>query len=217
MSPTRRPRVVIADDHTLIAEGCTKLLEPEFEVVGTFADGQALLAAVPELKPDVIVLDVGMPLLNGLEAGKRIKSLSRSIKTVYLTMNTDLGVAAEAFRGGASGYLLKTSAAAELVIAVREVLKGKKYVSPLVTTDVDGFFLDIRVSKLGQEKLTSRQREVLQLLAEGRSMKEVAYSLKMTPRTVAFHKYKIMDQLRLRTNAELVRYAIREHLISPRP
>jgi len=208
--------VVIADDHTLVAEGCINLLEPEFEVVGTFADGQALLAAVPTLRPDVIVLDVGMPLLNGLEAGKRIKKLARAIKIVYLTMNTDLGVAAEAFRNGASGYLVKTSAAAELLTAVREVLKGKRYLSPLVTKDADGFFLESRVSKLGQEKLTPRQREVLQLLAEGRSMKEVAYALKMTPRTVAFHKYKLMDLLRLRTNAELVRYAIREHLISPR-
>ncbi len=216
MSPTGRPKVVIADDHTLVAEGCIKLLEPEFEVVGTFADGQALLAAVPTLRPDVIVLDVGMPLLNGLEAGKRIKKLARAIKIVYLTMNTDLGVAAEAFRNGASGYLLKTSAATELQTAVREVLKGKRYVSPLVTKDADGFFLESRVSKLGQETLTPRQREVLQLLAEGRSMKEVAYALKMTPRTVAFHKYKIMEHLRLRTNAELVRYAIREHLVSPR-
>jgi len=157
-----------------------------------------------------------MPLLNGLEAGKRIKKLARAIKIVYLTMNTDLGVAAEAFRNGASGYLLKTSAAAELVTAVREVLKGKRYVSPLVTKDADGFFLESRVSKLGQEKLTTRQGEVLRLLAEGRSMKEVAYALKMTPRTVAFHKYRIMEHLRLRTNAELVRYAIREHLVSPR-
>jgi DNA-binding NarL/FixJ family response regulator len=207
---------LIADDHTFVAEACAKLLEPEFEVVGTFADGQALLAAVPELKPDVIVLDVGMPLMNGLEAGKRIKRLVRTVRIVYLTMNADLGVAAEAFRGGASAYLLKTSAAAELVIAVREVLKGKQYVSPLVTNDVEGFFLETRVSDMGQEKLTNRQREVLQLLAEGRSMKEVAYILKLTPRTVAFHKYKIMERLRLKTNAELVQYAMREHVISPR-
>lgn len=216
MSPTRRPRVLIADDHTFVAEACVKLLEPEFEVIGTFADGQALLAAVPALKPDVIVLDVGMPLMNGLEAGKRIKKLVRTVRIVYLTMNTDLGVAAEAFRGGASAYLLKTSAAAELVTAVREVLKGKQYISPLVTNDVEGFFLETRVSDMGQEKLTNRQREVLQLLAEGRSMKEVAYILKLTPRTVAFHKYKIMERLRLKTNADLVQYAMREHVISPR-
>jgi len=216
MSPVGRPRVLIADDHTFVAEACVKLLEPEFEVVGTVADGQALLAAVPNLKPDVIVLDVGMPLLNGLEAGKRIKKMVRAIRIVYLTMNTDLGIAAEAFRGGASGYLLKTSASAELVTAVREVLKGKRYVSPLVTNDVEAFFLETRVTHMGQEKLTNRQREVLQLLAEGRSMKEVAYTLKLTPRTVAFHKYKIMERLRIKTNSELVQYAMQEHMISPR-
>jgi DNA-binding NarL/FixJ family response regulator len=193
-----------------------KLLEPEFDVIGTFADGQALLAAVPELKPDVIVLDVGMPLMNGLEAGKRIKKLLRAVRIVYLTMNTDVGIAAEAFRGGASGYLLKSSAAAELVTAVRDVLKGKQYVSPLVAHDVEAFFLEARISHMGQAELTNRQREVLQLLAEGRSMKEVAYILKLTPRTVAFHKYKIMERLRVRTNSELVQYAIREHIISPR-
>jgi DNA-binding NarL/FixJ family response regulator len=216
MSPSRRPRVLIADDHTFVAEACGKLLEPEFEVVGIVADGQALLEKAPDLKPDIVVLDVGMPLLNGLEAGKRIKSIVRTVKIVYLTMNNDLGIAAEAFRLGASGYLLKTSAASELPIAIREVLKGKLYVSPLITKDVDTFFLEIRVSHMGQEKLTNRQREVLQLLAEGRSMKEVAYILKLTPRTVAFHKYKIMELLRLKTNADLVQYAIREHVISPR-
>jgi DNA-binding NarL/FixJ family response regulator len=216
MNRTSRPRVLIADDHTLVAEACVKLLEPEFEVIGTFANGQTLLTAVPELKPDVIVLDVGMPLMNGLEAGKRIKRLFRSVRIVYLTMNTDVGIAAEAFRGGASGYVLKSSAASELASAIREVLKGKQYVSPLVTSDMEGFFLETRVSKMGQETLTNRQREVLQLLAEGRSMKEVAYVLKLTPRTVAFHKYKIMERLRLRTNSDLVQYAIREHIISPR-
>ncbi len=216
MSPSRRPRVLIADDHTFVAEACVKLLEPEFEVVGIVADGLALLEKAPDLKPDIIVLDVGMPLLNGLEAGKRIKSLVRTVKIVYLTMNNDLGIAAEAFRLGASGYLLNTSAASELASAIREVLNGQLYVSPLITKDVDAFFLEIRVSHMGQEKLTERQREVLQLLAEGRSMKEVAYILKLTPRTVAFHKYKIMEILRLKTNADIVQYAIREHVISPR-
>jgi DNA-binding NarL/FixJ family response regulator len=215
MAPIKRSRLVIADDHTLVAEACVTLLQPEFEVIGIFADGQTLLAAVPELKPDVIILDVGMPLMNGLEAGKRIKKLLRTARIVYLTMNHDMGVAAEAFRSGASGYLLKTSAAAELAIAVREVLKGKPYISPRVTNDVEGFFLETRVSHIGQEKLTNRQREVLQLLAEGKSMKEVAYILKLTSRTVAFHKYKIMEVLRIRTNAELFQYAMREHIISP--
>jgi DNA-binding NarL/FixJ family response regulator len=212
-----RAQLVIADDHTLVAEACVKLLEPEFEVIGIFADGQSLIAALPQLKPDVIVLDVGMPVMNGLDAGRRIKKVVRTAKIVYLTMNTDIGVAAEAFRAGASGYLLKTSAAAELAIAVRDVLKGRQYVSPLVTNDVEGFFLEARISHMGQEKLTNRQREVLQLLAEGKSMKEVAYILKVTPRTVAFHKYKIMGVLRVRTNAELFQYAMREHIIAPQP
>lgn len=217
MSPTRRPRVLIADDHTLVAEACVKVLEPEFEVVGTFANGQELLAAVPELKPDVIILDRGMPLINGLEAGRRIKRLLRAVRIVYLTTNSDAGIAAEAFRGAASGYLLKSSAAAELVTAVREVLKGEQYISPLVTNDVEGFSFETRVSRISREQqLTNRQREVLQLLADGRSMKEVAYILKVAPRTVAFHKYKIMERLRVRTNSELIQYAIREHIISPR-
>ena len=215
MSPTKRPRVLIADDHFFVAEACARILEPELEVAGIFTDGQSLLDAVPALKPDVIILDVAMPLMNGLEAGKRIKRLQRTVKIVYLTMNADLGVAAEAFRCGASGYLLKTSAGTELISAVREVLKGEYYVSPLVTSDTDSFFLDIRVSDPRQEILTSRQREVLQLLAEGRSMKEIAYILKLTPRTVACHKYKVMERLRVKTNAGLVQYAIQQHVISP--
>ena len=215
MSPAKRPRVVIADDHVFVAEACAKVLEPELEVVAIFTDGQTLVEMIPKLEPDVIVLDVGMPLMNGLEAGKRIKKLLRTVKIVYLTMNSDLGVAAEAFRSGASGYLLKTSAGSELLSAVRAVLKGEKYVSPLVTNDVEAFFLETRVSDMGQETLTNRQREVLQLLAEGRSMKEVAYVLKLTPRTVAFHKYQIMARLRIKTNAELIQYALREHVIPP--
>jgi len=216
MSAGSKPRVLIADDHTFVADACAQVLHEEFEIVGEVKDGQALLEIAPKLKPDVIVLDIGMPLMNGLEAGKRIKKLLRGVRLVYLTMNTDLGVAEEAFRGGASGYLLKTSAATELVVAVREVLKGKKYLSPLVTNDSESFFLDVRVSNTGREELTNRQREVLQLLAEGRSMKEAAYTLQLTPRTIAFHKYQIMQRLRLKTNAELIEYALRKHFISPK-
>jgi len=208
-------RILIADDHSVVRAGLRTLLESHagWEVCAESPDGRDAIEKATKLKPDVAVLDIGMPMMNGLEAGKRIKKLVRAVKIVYLTMNSDVGVAVEAFRGGASGYLLKTSATAELVTAVREVLKGKQYVSPLVTKDVDGFFLETSVSNMGQERLTNRQREVLQLLAEGRSMKEVAYILKLTPRTVAFHKYKIMQRLRLKTNAELVQYAMREHVI----
>lgn len=207
---------MLADDHVLVAQAFVKILEPEFEVMGTFSDGQSLLAALPSLKPDLVVLDVGMPLMNGFEAGRRIKKLMHSVKILYLTMNCDIGMAAEAFRCGASGYLLKTAGASELAIAVREILAGQQYISQLLTRDPERFFLESRVLETDKEELTSRQREVLQLLTEGRSMKEVAYILKLTPRTVAFHKYRIMDRLHMRTNAELVQYAMKEHIISSR-
>jgi len=153
--------------------------------------------------------------MNGLEAGKRIKQQARSVKLLYLTMNHDSAIAAEAFRVGASGYLLKTSGAEELGEAIREVLKGNRYISRLVANDVESFLFEVRVSEAPSEELTSRQREVLQLLAEGRSMKEIAFVLKMSARTVAFHKYRIMERLRIKTNAELVQYAIREHFVAP--
>ena len=207
------PRVLIADDHTLVAESLRKLLESEFSVVGTVADGRALLRAVPELKPDVIVLDIGMPLLNGLDAGEQVKQKVPGVKLVYLTMNQDAEIASEAFRRGASGYLLKTCVASELVAAIRNVLKGKSYVSPRIAREMKP-----ALSRSGKPrprpKLTPRQIEVLQLLAEGRSMKEVAGVLNLTPRTVAFHKYRIMEVLRLKSNAELVQYAIRNRIIS---
>jgi DNA-binding NarL/FixJ family response regulator len=190
------------------------MLEPEFDVLAIFSESKILLTAVPELKPEIVILDIGMPLMNGLEAGKRIKQLSHSVKLVYLTMNTDIEIAAEAFRCGASGYLLKTSGAMELVKALREVLKGNLYISPLVTTDTESFFLNVRLTIKVNEELTGRQREVLQLLAEGRSMKEVGTLLNLTARTVAFHKYRIMERLHIKTNAELVKYAMREHLVS---
>jgi len=205
--------VLIADDHTLVAESCKKLLEGEFEVMGTVADGRALLRAVPELKPDVVVLDVAMPLLNGLDAGEQLGQTAPQVKLVFLTMNTDTDLAAEAFRRGAAGYLLKTCAASELSTAIREVLQGRTYVSPSMTADLKASFRHDG-KPLARARLTPRQREVLQLLAEGRSMKEVAVVLNLMPRTVAFHKYRIMQVLRVKTNAELVQYAIRNRLIS---
>lgn len=208
-----RPRVLIADDHTLVAESCKKLLEGEFEVVGTVADGRALLRAVPELRPDVAVVDVAMPLLNGLDAGEQLRQTAPQVKLVFLTMNTDADLAAEAFRRGASGYLLKTCAASELSAAIREVLKGKSYVSPSIAAELKASFRHDGKPQ-ARPRLTPRQREVLQLLAEGRSMKEVAVVLNLMPRTVAFHKYRIMHVLRVKTNAELVQYAIRNQLIA---
>jgi DNA-binding NarL/FixJ family response regulator len=209
------PKVLIADDHTLVAEACKKLLEEQYEVVGTVSDGRSLVRAAVELRPHLIIVDVAMPLLNGLDAGQQIKELLPGIKLVFVTMNHDADLAAEAFRRGASGYLLKTCAASELAIAVREVLRGKSYLSPLIARDTVDFLLR-QDKKLVEDanKLTERQREVLQLLAEGKCMKELAGVLNVTPRTVAFHKYRIMEVLNAKSNAELVQYAIRHHLIA---
>jgi len=209
------PRILIADDHTLVAEACKKLLESDYEIVGTVGDGRSLVRAAAELRPHLIIVDVSMPLLNGLDAAQQVKELMPSIKVIFLTMNHDVDLAAEAFRRGASGYLLKTCAASELAIAVREVLRGRSYLSPMIAKDTVDFLLrqDKRLVDEA-DKLTERQREVLQLLAEGKCMKEVAAVLNLTARTVAFHKYRIMEVLNVRTNAELVQYAIRNHLIA---
>src|ERR1700752_267719 len=209
------PKILIADDHTLVAEACKRLLDSEYEVVATVSEGRSLVRAAGELKPHLIIVDVAMPLLNGLDAGQQIKEMMPSVKLVFLTMNNDADLAAEAFRRGASGYLLKTCAASELVIAVREVLRGKSYLSPMIAKDTVDFLLrqDRKLIDEG-ERLTVRQREVLQLLAEGKCMKEVAGVLNVTTRTVAFHKYRIMEVLNVRSNAELVQYAIRQHLIA---
>lgn len=214
---TRRnlPRIIIADDHTLVAEACKKLLESDYEIVATVGDGRSLVRAAAELRPQLIIVDVSMPLLNGLDAGQQVKELIPSVKLVYLTMNHDADLAAEAFRRGASGYLLKTCAASELAIAVREVLRGKSYLSPMIAKDTVDFLLrQDKVLVEESQRLTERQREVLQLLAEGKCMKEVAGVLNVTTRTVAFHKYRIMEVLNVKSNAELVQYAIRQHLIA---
>mgnify|MGYP001142994632 CR=1 FL=1 len=212
---TSRSRILIADDHTLVAELCKKLLQAEFDVVGTACDGRALVRMATDLKPDVIVVDVAMPILNGLDAGQQIKERLPAVKLVFLTMNPDPEVAAEAFRRGASGYLLKTCAADEMVIAVRKVLRGMSYMSPSLSKDSIRFLRNqSKVLVEEQERLTERQREVLQLLAEGKVMKEVGGILNMTTRTVAFHKYRIMEVIGARSNAELVRYAVRNHMIA---
>jgi DNA-binding NarL/FixJ family response regulator len=206
---------VIADDHTLVAEACKKLLESEYEVVATVSDGRALVRAAAELKPHLIIVDVAMPLLNGLDAGQQVKEILPAVKLVYLTMNHDIDLAVEAFRRGASGYLLKTCAASELVIAVREVLRNKSYLSPMIAKDTVNFLLRQDKKLIDEEdRLTERQREVLQLLAEGKCMKEVAGVLNITTRTVAFHKYRIMEVLNAKSSAELVQYAMRNHLIA---
>jgi DNA-binding NarL/FixJ family response regulator len=207
----RAPRVLLADDHALLLGAFEKLLAAECEIVGQASDGRALVAAAEELKPDIIVLDIAMPLLNGLEAGRQIKRKLRDVKLVFLTMNEDPELAAEAFRSGASAYLLKRSAASELTTAIREVMNGRSYVTPLITSGMVGSLLKERDT--GEADLTSRQREVLQLLAEGHSMKEVANLLNLTPRTVAFHKYEMMKRLNVNSTAELIQYAVKRHIV----
>lgn len=210
-----RPRVLIADDHNLVAEAFKKLIEGDFEVIDIVGDGEALIAAVNRLVPDVVLVDIGMPLLNGLDAGEQLRKQRRTLKIIYLTMNQDRAVAAEAFRRGASGYLLKTCAGGELIAALKTVLRGRTYVSPEIARDARELRLEFEGTSGLPGKLTDRQRQVLQLLAEGKSMKEVGKLLTLTPRTVAFHKYRIMEILHIRNNAELVQYAIREHIIHP--
>ena len=206
-----RPRVLLADDHVLLLGAFAKLLAEECEIVGQVSDGRALVAAAEKLEPDVIVLDISMPLLNGLEAARQIKQRYRNIKLVFLTMNENANLAAEAFRLGASGYVLKRSAPNELATAIREVVQGRSYVTPLVTEGLVGSLQ--RVNEPETPELTGRQREVLQLLAEGHSMKEVANVLSLTPRTVAFHKYRMMEQLRIKSTAELIQYAIKHNIV----
>ena len=206
------PRVILADDHTLMLDALKKLIEPEFEVVGTFADGHSLVDAAPALNPSVIVLDIGMPTMNGLNAGHRLKQLMPLVKLVYLTMNHDPDIAGEAFRLGASAFLLKNSAATELLHAIRQVVRGGYYVTPLMTEGMDGSFVQNLKERKSKYSLTLRQKEVLQLLAEGRSMKQVAFVLNVSPRTVAFHKYTMMEHLHIRSSAELIEYAMRSSL-----
>ena len=205
-----RPRILMADDHLLLLEAFRALLEPEFEVVGTVTDGRKLLEEFSRLNPDIVLLDVAMPLLNGLDAGRQLKTLRRSVKLIYLTMNPNPDLAGEALRLGASGYVLKSSAAQELRQAIQEALRGRSYITPLITRDVVDSLIEPRT---GRQDLTIRQREVLQLLAEGRSMKEVAAILDLTPRTVAFHKYRMMEQLHLKTSAELVQFAVKQGIV----
>jgi DNA-binding NarL/FixJ family response regulator len=209
-----RPRIIIADDHTLIAEACKQLLETEFEVVAIVSNGQALIDSVCRLNPDVALVDISMPLLNGLDACEHIRSVKRTVKIVFLTMNADRAMAAEAFRRGAFGFLPKTAAAAELPIAIRSVIKGKPYISPLIGGDSFDLKTEYEGTNGMPGLLTTRQKQVVQLLAEGKSMKEVASDLTLTPRTVAFHKYRVMEILHLKNNAELVQYAMKERMVA---
>jgi DNA-binding NarL/FixJ family response regulator len=209
-----KPRLLLADDHTLVVEAFTRLLEDEFEIVKSVSDGISLLREAPALKPDVVILDLGMPLLNGMDAGRELKRILPSTKIVILTMSEDFELAAEALRTWASAYLLKKSAARELVKAIHEVLAHRTYITPRVAQSVlDEFIRDPRPDH--RRHLTRQQRKVLQLLAEGKSMKEAAAALNISTRTVAFHKYQIMQEHGLKNNSEIVMFAIRERVVAP--
>ena len=207
-------RILIADDHQLLADACKNLLEPEFSVVSTVTDGRDLADAVAALRPDIILLDIYMPRLNGLDAGEQVKKRNPGIKLVFLTMTLAADVAAEAFRRGASGYVLKQSAGAELLLAVRKVNRGESYLSPLVAKETVTFLLNKREPLSEEKRITRRQSEILQLLAEGMSMKQVANVINVKPGTVAFHKYRMMETLNISTNAELLGYALKHQMIA---
>jgi DNA-binding NarL/FixJ family response regulator len=206
-------RILIADDHRLLADACKSLLEPEFQVVGIVTDGRGLIRSAVELKPDIIILDIHMPQLNGLDAAEQIKTKMPGVKLVFLTMNMEAEVAAEAFRRGASAYVLKQSAADELLLAVRKVKEGLSYLSSLLTKETVVFLQREQKGCSKEKRITQRQSEVLQLLAEGMSMKEVANVIDTTPGTVAFHKYKMMETLNIKTTAGLIEYAIKHHIL----
>jgi DNA-binding NarL/FixJ family response regulator len=212
----KSPRVLLADDHAMIIEGLRRVLEPEFEIVGAVADGRALVAAAEKLRPDIIVADVSMPLLNGIEAARQIRKRSRKVRIIFLTMHPDVTYAAEAIRAGGSGYILKSSAGVEIVEAIREALRGRTFITPSINRVV----VQGQIERAGRQEelhagLTTRQREVLQLIAEGRNTKEMAEILHVSPRTIEFHKYRIMKALGLGTTAELVQYAIKRGIASP--
>jgi DNA-binding NarL/FixJ family response regulator len=209
---TARTRVLIADDHSIVAEGLRSILEKRFAVVGIVADGRQLLEEAPRLKPEIIVLDISMPRLNGLDAAEQLKVLLPTVKFVFLTMRDDPNLAAAALELGAIGYVLKHSAASELLNAVANVLRGESYVTPKLRAD-NWAVQEARAQQFSK-KLTPRQKEVLQLLAEGRPMKEIAGTLKVSEKTIMFHKYHIMQSHNLKNNADLVLFALKHHLIS---
>jgi DNA-binding NarL/FixJ family response regulator len=208
----RRTRVLLADDHAIVAEGLATLLKGHFDLVGTAGNGNELVDTARKLRPDVIVADIAMPVLSGLEALRRLKSARSDAKVIFLTMHADAQLATEAFRAGACGYVLKQSAGEELIAAIQEVLQGKTYLTPLITKDVITALTES--TPRSDVKLTPRQREVLRLIAEGRRMKEIGAILQLSTRTVESHKYEMMRALGVESTAELVRYAIQIGLVA---
>jgi len=212
----KKTRVLLADDHKIVLEGLRSLLEPEFEIVGAVEDGRALVAEAKRLSPEVVVADISMPGLNGIDAAKQIRKIDAHIKIVFLTMHADVNYAASAFEAGASGFVLKHSAPQELITALREAVQGRTYVTPMIAGDLIDSYQN-RSCQQGELKvaLSPRQREVLQLLAEGKSTKEAAAMLNISPRAAEFHKYRMMEQLNIKSSAELIQYAVKHGLVSP--
>jgi DNA-binding NarL/FixJ family response regulator len=210
----KRYKILVADDHPIVRDGLRHILEKDFDVVGSVGDGRTLLKEAKRLNPDIVLVDISMPIVNGIEATRQISQSSLQTKVVVLTMYSDVTYASEVFEAGASGYVLKNAGSEEIRTAIHEAIAGKKYVTPQIARDVR--FVQPGSNSGGKRanQLTTRQREVLQLLAEGRTGKEIADVLCVSPRTVEFHKYNIMEELGLRTTAELTRYAIRHGFIS---
>jgi DNA-binding NarL/FixJ family response regulator len=204
-----RPRVLLADDHTLVLDGFRKLLEDRCEIVGVAEDGRTLLRMAQELQPEIVTLDISMPQLNGVDAARKLKKILPRTKLIFVTMHADPAYVNEAFKAGAAGYLLKRSAGSELLQAIQSVMDGQCYVTPLVAKGlVQSVVTGGRPAVQKEKSLTSRQREVLQLVAEGMTVKEIASALSLSPKTVEFHKSQIMTELDLHTTAELTKYAL---------
>jgi DNA-binding NarL/FixJ family response regulator len=211
-----RPRILLGDDHTLVLDGFRKLLEDRCEIVGAAEDGRTLLRMAQELEPDIITLDISMPQLNGVDAARKLKKILPRTHLIFVTMHDDPAYVNEAFKAGASGYLLKRSAGSELRQAIQSVMDGQCYVTPLVAKGlVQSVISRGRPPVLQDKSLTARQREVLQLVAEGMTVKEIASTLNLSPKTVEFHKSQIMTQLDLHTTAELTKYALVHGLLAP--
>jgi DNA-binding NarL/FixJ family response regulator len=210
-----RPRVLLADDHRVLSDGLRSLLQPHFDVVGIVSDGRELVAAAKRLDPDIVVLDISMPSLNGIEAARLLRSASSRAKIVFLTMHREVSYAARALEAGASGFVLKHSAASELVTAIQEALKGGTYITPQMASELlDSYRRGVPAGALASDELTRRQREVLQLVTEGRSAKEIATILSISRRTAEFHKARLMETLGMQNTVDLIHYAIRTGICS---
>jgi DNA-binding NarL/FixJ family response regulator len=207
-----KPRILIADDHALVIEGFRRILEEHYELVGMAGDGYQLLVAAKTVQPDIVILDISMPLLNGIDTARQLKKISPTAKIIIVTMHAGADYVRSAFEAGASAYVLKGSAVDELTLAIQAVLEGHSYITPLITKDLVEVYLSTASEK--RRDLTPRQREVLQFLAEGRTAKEIANLLRITSRTVEFHKTQIMEHLNLKTTADLIKYALTHGIVS---